>query len=63
MGKFVFLEVFLDFLSNDSGKDLWFFALCSVPQDASFELSKPTFRRKFQLFTIKGDPFDLGGAR
>ena len=47
LGKLAFLKVFLDFLKTGSGKDLWIFALRSVPQDASFELSKPTFRQTF----------------
>ena len=45
------------------GKDLWFFAMRPVPQDASFELSKSTFRKHFRFFTIRGDPFDLGGVK
>ena len=36
-GKIGFLEVL--------GKDLWFFALRSVPPDASFEPSKSTFQK------------------
>ena len=39
-------------------KDLWFFALHSVPQDASFDLSKSTLRNNFIFFTIRGDPLD-----
>ena len=35
-------------------KDLWFFALRLLPQDASYELSKSTLRNYFRFFTIKG---------
>ena len=39
-----------------------FFALQSVHQDASFELSNSTIRW-FSIFTlVRGDPFDLGGV-
>ena len=40
-----------------------FFVLHSVPQDASFELSKKGFRQFFRFFIIRGDPFDLGGFK
>ena len=43
--------------------ELGFFALHSVPQDASFELSKKGFRQFFRFFIIRGDPFDLGGLK
>ena len=42
--------------------EFWFFALQSVHQDASFELSNSTIRW-FSIFTlVRGDPFDLGGV-
>ena len=43
-------------------KELGSFALRSVHQNASFELSKTAFRPFFKIFTIGGDPFDLGGV-
>ena len=42
---------------------LRFFALHSVHQDTSFELSKSTIGQFFGFFTIRGDPFDFGGFR
>ena len=39
--------------------ELGFFALHSVHQDASFELSKTAFG----FFNIRGDPSDLGGVQ
>ena len=41
-------------------KELGSFALCSVHQNASFELSKKAFGQFFNIFTIRGDPSDLG---
>ena len=32
-------------------------------QDPSFELSKITIGNIFRFFTIRGDPFDLGGVK
>ena len=52
---------FLIFSVTVLGKDLWFFALRSVHQDASFVLSKSTLRKN-QIFYHTGDPFDLGGG-
>ena len=62
-GNLHFWRFFLIFSLTVLSKDLRFFALHSVPQDASFELSKSTFRKNFRFFTIKGDPFDLGGVK
>ena len=45
---------FLIFSVTILGKVLWFFALRSVPQDASFELSKSTLGKNFNFFTIRG---------
>ena len=44
-------------------KELRFFALHSVDQDASFELSKFTIGQFFRFFTQRGDPYDLGGVK
>ena len=44
-------------------RKLWFFALDSVHQNPSFELSKSTIRQFFIFFTIRGDPCDLGGVK
>ena len=41
-------------------KELGFFALRSVHQDTSFELSKTDFLTFFSIFHPKGDPYDLG---
>ena len=43
-GKFWW--VFLILSVKVLGKELWFFVLRSVPQDASFELVKSTLRKK-----------------
>ena len=51
--KLHFWRFFLIFSVTVLGKDLWFFALRSVPQDAAFELSKSTFRINFRFFTIR----------
>ena len=45
---------FLIFSVMVLNKYLWFFALCSVSKDASFELSKSTFRKNFKFLTIRG---------
>ena len=44
-------------------KELGFFVSHSVPQDASFELSKTSFGQFFIFFIIRGDPSDLGGVK
>ena len=44
-------------------RELRFFALHSVHQNPSFELSKSTFRQFFRFFTLRGDPFDLGEGK
>ena len=55
---------FLIFSITELGKDLWFFALCSVSQDTSFELSKLTFQKyKQKKITIRGDHFDQVGVK
>ena len=43
--------------------ELGFFALHSVHQDASFELSKTSFGHFFIFFIIRGDPFDFRGGK
>ena len=53
-----FLRFFLIFSETILGKELRFFALQSVHQDASFELSKPTIEQFFRFFTQRGDPYD-----
>ena len=54
----IFLRFFLIFPVTVLGKDLWFFALRSVHQDVSFELSKSTFgKKKKDLFTISVGSF------
>ena len=59
--------IFWRFLQIYSGtvhcRDLGSFALYSVHQDASFELSKSIFRQFFIFFTLRGDPFDWGGVK
>ena len=42
--------------------ELRFFVLHSVGQNPSFKLSKSLFRQFLRLFTLRGDPFDLGGG-
>ena len=59
--NFHFLRFFVIFSVTILGKDLWFSALRSVPQDASFELSKSTFRKNFKFFTIGGTLLIRGG--
>ena len=44
-------------------KELGSLAMHSVHQGASFELSKTAFRQFFKIFTIRGDPSDLGGVK
>jgi hypothetical protein len=51
---------FLIFSETVLCRELRFFALHSVHQNPSFELSKSTFG---QFFTLRGDPFDLGGGK
>ena len=41
-------------------KELGSFALRSVHQDASLELSKTAFRQFFGFFITRGDPYDFG---
>ena len=55
--KWVFWKFFSSFSVTVLGKDLWFFALRSVTQEASFELSKSTFRKVFRFFNVRGDPY------
>ena len=45
---------FLIFSVTVLDKDLWFFALRLMHQDASFELSKSTFGKKILIFHHKG---------
>ena len=60
-GKLEFFEFFIIIFSvTVLGKDRCFFVLRSVPQDASFELSKTTFVKHFKFFAIR-DPIHLGG--
>ena len=59
----IFLRFFLFFSETILCKELRFFALHSVHQDASFELSKSTIRQFFRFFTHRGDPYDLGGVK
>ena len=49
-----FLAVFLDFSRTVLCRGLWFFALCSVSQDAQFKLLKTIFGNIFKKFTIWG---------
>ena len=58
-----FSRFFLIFSKTILCKDLRFFALHSVHQDASFELSKLTIGQFFRFFTHRGDPYDLGGVK
>ena len=44
-------------------KELGSFALRLVHQNASFERSKTVFGQFFKIFTIRGDPSDLGGVK
>ena len=44
-------------------KELGSFALRLVHQNASFEQSKTVFGQFFKIFTIRGDPSDLGGVK
>ena len=44
-------------------KEMGSFVLCSVHQNASFELSNKAFGQLFKIFTIRGDPSDLGGVK
>ena len=41
-------------------RELRFFALHSVYQNPSFELSKSTFWQFFRFFILRGDPYDFG---
>ena len=56
--------IFWRFFSIYSGtvhcRELGSFVLYSVHQDASFELSKSTFRQFFKIFITRGDPYDFG---
>ena len=53
-----FWQFFIIYSGTVHGKELRSFALYSVHQDASFELSKTVFG-EIQFFTIRGDPCDL----
>ena len=53
-----FWRFFLIFSVTILVKDLRFSALCSVPQDDSFELSKSKFQKKFKFSIIRADPLD-----
>ena len=57
------LVVFLIFSVKVLSKDLWFFALRSGPQGASFELLKATFGKKIQIFHHKEGPFGFRGGQ
>jgi len=59
----VFGRFFLFFSEMVLCRELRFFALHSVHQNPSFELSKSTIRQFFIFFTLRGDPFDLGGLK
>ena len=50
------------FLETVLCKMLGFFALHSVQQDTSFELSKASFGQFFIFFIMRGDPSDLGAG-
>ena len=54
---------FLIFSKTVLCKELRYFVLHSVHQDAYFELSKSTIRQFFRFFTIRGDPFYLGWSK
>ena len=55
-----FWPVFLDFFIKGLCRELRFFALHSVHQNPSFELSKSTF---FLIFHPKGGPFRFRGGK
>ena len=57
-----FWPVYLDFSWTVLCRELRFLALHSVRQNPSFKLSKSSFRQFFRFFTLRGDPFDLGGG-
>ena len=61
--NWIYLEVIPIFSVFVLCKELGSFALHSVHQDASFELSKTAFGQRFKIFTIRGDPSDLGGVK
>ena len=58
-----FGRFFLIFSEMVLCRELRFFALHSVQENPSFELSKSTIRQFFRFFTIRGDPCDLGGVK
>ena len=62
-GKFAFWRLFLISSVMVLSKGLWFFALRSVHQDSSFELSKSTFGKKIQIFHPKEGPFGSWGVK
>ena len=53
-----FWRYFLIFSEIVLGKDLGVFALGSVHQDASFELSKSITQKYYHFFTMRGDLYD-----
>ena len=53
-------EKFLICLEMVLCRELMFFALHSVHQNPSFDLSKSSFRQIFQFVTLRGDPNDFG---
>ena len=56
--------IFSWFIQERYIADSWgLFAMYSMHQDASFELSKSTFRQYFKIFIIRGDPCDFGGVK
>ena len=57
------MAINLDFFQPVHHEELWLFALRSMHQDASFELSKTVFEIFFIFFIIRGDPCDLGGSK
>ena len=58
----VFCQFFLFFFQKWYFVESWgFCALYSEHQNHSFELSKSTIQQLFRFFTLRGDPFALGG--
>ena len=58
-----FWRFFLTFSVTIILKEMGSFALRSVHQNGSFELSNTAFGQSLKLFAIRGDPSDLGGVK
>ena len=60
---YFFLFLFIYFFFNSElvrCRELRFFALDSVHQTSSFELSKSKLKKLFKFFIQRGDPYDFG---